>query len=118
MRSPTDKVYANFWERWDWLITFMVVEDKFVHNVLMMMDKSRNDSIKTMGVRVEGTRIFLVYNQKFIDSLSDAELRWVITHEVYHLVLHHCTKRAPIDKKDHDRWHRLANVHRYRRWRN
>jgi len=100
MRGPNDKKYASFWERWDWLITFMVVEDKFVHNVLMMMDKSRNDSVGTMGVRVEGTRILLHYNEKFVDSLSDAELRYVITHEVYHLVLHHCTKRAPMDKKD------------------
>jgi predicted metal-dependent peptidase len=110
MRGKNDKVYKNFWERWEWLITFMVVEDKFVHNILMMMDKSRNDSVKTMGVRVEGTRIFLVYNQAFIDSLSDAELRWVITHEVYHLVLHHCTKRAPIDKKDHDLFNQGADL--------
>jgi len=33
---------------------------------------------------VEGTRIKLVYNKKWIDSLSDAELRFVITHEIYH----------------------------------
>lgn len=110
MRGPNDRVYANFWERWEWLITFMVVEDKFVHNVLMMMDKSRDDSVGTMGVRVEGTRIFLVYNEKFINSLSDSELRWVISHEVYHLVLHHCTKRAPIDEKDHDLFNRGADL--------
>ena len=110
MRSPNDKRYASFYERWDWLITFMVVEDKFVHQVLMMMDKSRNDAIGTMGVSVDGTRIKLVYNEKFVDSLSDAELRYVITHEVYHLILHHCTKRAPTDKKDKELFNKAADL--------
>lgn len=110
MRNPNDKKYANFYERWDWLVTFMVVEDRFVHQVLLMMDKSRNDAIGTMGVRVEGTRIFLVYNEKFVESLSDAELRFVITHEVYHLVLHHCTIRMPQDKKDHELYNTAADL--------
>jgi len=110
MRSPTDKKYANFYERWDWVITFMVVEDKFVHNVLMMMDKSCDNSVGTMGVNVEGTRIFLVYAEKFVDELSDAELRYVITHEVYHLILHHCTIRLPIDKKDRKLYNQAADL--------
>jgi len=110
MRNPNDKKYANFYERWDWLVTFMVVEDRFVHHVLLMMDKSRNDSVGTMGVSVEGTRLFLVYNEKFVESLSDAELRFVITHEVYHLVLHHCTVRLPQDKNDRKLYNMAADL--------
>lgn len=110
MRSPTDKQYANFYERWDWVCTFMVVEDKFVHNVLMMMDKSCDNSIKTMGVRVEGTRIFLVYSENFVNSLSGAELRYVITHEVYHLILHHCTIRLPVNKEDRELYNKAADL--------
>lgn len=110
MRNTNDKKYASFYERWDWLITFMVVEDKFVHQVLMMMDKSRNDSIGTMGVKVDGTRIKLFYNEKFMDSLSDEELRYVITHEIYHLILHHCTKRAPSDPKDKKLFNMAADL--------
>ena len=110
MRNPNDKKYANFYERWDWLVTFMVVEDRFVHHVLLMMDKSRNDAVGTMGVSVEGTRISLVYNEKFVESLSDAELRFVITHEVYHLVLHHCTIRLPQDKKDRELYNIAADL--------
>lgn len=110
MRNPNDKKYANFYERWDWVVTFMVVEDKFVHQVLLMMDKSRDDSVKTMGVRVDGTRIFLVYNEAFVESLSDAELRGVISHEVYHLVLHHCTKRKPVEAEDHDLFNKAADL--------
>lgn len=110
MRDPNEKTYANFWERWEWLITFMVVEDRFVHNVLMLMDKSNKESIGTMGVNVEGTRVKLFYSEKFINKLSDAELRYVITHEVYHIVLHHCTKRAPTDKKDRKLFNMAADL--------
>lgn len=110
MRNPNDKRYANFYERWDWLVSYMVVEDKFVHQVLMMMDKRHNSSIKTMGVHVEGTRIHLSYCDKFVDSLSDAELRFVITHEVYHLILHHCTIRLPLDKKDRALYNMAADL--------
>jgi predicted metal-dependent peptidase len=111
MRDPNDeRKYKNFYERWDWLIAFMVVEDMFVHEVLMLMDKNREDSIKTMGVRVEGTRIFLDYNKNFVESLSDEELNFVITHEIYHLVFHHCTYRMPLDKKDHKIYNIAADL--------
>lgn len=110
MRSATDKQYVNFYQRWEWLITFMVVEDKFVHEILMMMDKRSNNSIKTMGVYVEGTRIYLDYNEAFANSLSDAELRWVITHEIYHLILHHCPVRMPLNKNDHKLYNMAADL--------
>jgi len=101
MRSPSDKVYKNFHERWDWVISYMVVEDKFVHQVLMMMNKQESKSCPSMGVVVEGTRINLHYNKEWVNSLNDAELRFVITHEIYHIVFHHCTLRLPINKEDH-----------------
>lgn len=110
MRNPNDKKYANFYERWEWLVTFMVVEDKFVHQVLMMMDKRRNDAIGTMGVRVEGTRISLDYCAAFVDSLSNAELRYVITHEIYHLILHHCTVRLPLEEEDRSLYNQAADI--------
>lgn len=110
MRNPNDRKYANFYERWEWLVTFMVVEDKFVHQVLMMMDKRRDDSVGTMGVNVEGTRISLVYCAKFVDDLSDAELRYVITHEIYHLILHHCTIRLPLEEADRSLYNTAADM--------
>jgi predicted metal-dependent peptidase len=110
MKDLNDKKFHNFYERWDWVVTFMVVEDKFVHEVLMMMDKRRDDSVETMGVSVEGTRINLVYCQKFVDSLSDPELRYVITHEIYHLVLHHCTIRLPVHEEDRKLYNKAADL--------
>jgi len=110
MRNSSDKVYNNFYERWDWVISFMVVEDKFVHQVLMMMNKQESNSCPSMGVVVEGTRIKLVYNKKWIDSLSDAELRFVITHEIYHIVFHHCTLRVPFNKEDKSLYNTAADL--------
>jgi predicted metal-dependent peptidase len=110
MRNPNEKKYASFSERWEWLITYMVVEDKFVHNVLMMMGKRSDNSCPTMGVAVEGTRIHLQYNEKFVESMSDAELRYIITHEIYHVVLHHCTIRLPLDPVDRKLYNNAADM--------
>jgi predicted metal-dependent peptidase len=105
-----DKKFSNFHQRWEWLIAFMTVEDLFVHEILMIMDKRRNDAVKTMGVRIEGTRIILEYCLPWTESLSDPELRYVITHEVYHLILHHCTIRLPFDLKDRKLYNQAADL--------
>ena len=60
--------YASLQERWDWIISYMVVEDPFVHHILMMMDKRSSTRIDTMGVRPEGTRIVLEYNNDFVKT--------------------------------------------------
>jgi predicted metal-dependent peptidase len=88
----------------------MVVEDRFVHEVLMMMNKIECTSCPTMGVSVEGTRIALYYNKAWVESMSDAELRFVITHEIYHIVLHHCTFRLPDDKNDRKLYNQAADL--------
>jgi len=89
--------YGNLKERWDWIIAFMVLEDIFVHEILLMMDKRPTKAVPTMGVTIKDARITMYYNEDFVMSLSDPELRYIITHEVYHLILHHCTKRASED---------------------
>lgn len=94
------KKYKDFNERWDWILAFMVLEDLFVHEILMMMDKKASSSVSTMGVNVEGSTIYLVYNKNFVDKLPDPELRYIITHEIYHIVLHHCTCRKSEDKNE------------------
>lgn len=89
--------YAGLTERWEWVIAFMVMEDLFVHEILLMMDKRSSKSVDTMGVSVIDSRLVLFYNEDFVARLSDPELRYVLTHEIYHLILHHCTKRVPND---------------------
>lgn len=108
MEAPTK--YRSFEERWEWIITFMVLEDMFVHSMLMMMEKRPTTSIPTMGVSVEDASLILFYNPIFINSLSDSELRYVVTHEIYHVALHHCTVRRPEDLKQQGIWNKAADL--------
>ena len=110
MRSPNDKKFDNFYDRWDWLTSYMVVTDLFVHNVLMLMEKRMSRSCPTMGVGVEGTRLVLYYNPDFIDTLSDAELRFIITHEIYHVIFHHITVRLPEREEDRELYNIAADM--------
>jgi len=102
--------YANLNERWEWIIAFMVMEDMFVHEILLMMDKRPSKALDTMGVSIQDARIVMYYNEDFVSKLSDPELRYIITHEVYHLILHHCTKRAPEDKRQGQLWNIAADL--------
>jgi predicted metal-dependent peptidase len=106
----TEAKYANLRERWDWVIAFMVMEDLFVHEILLMMDKRPSKSLDTMGVSIQDARIILFYNEEFVSKLSDPELRYILTHEIYHLILHHCTKRAPEDPKQARMWNIAADL--------
>jgi len=101
---------ASLRERWDWVIAFMVMEDLFVHEILLMMDKRPSSAIDTMGVSIQDARIIMYYNEDFVSGMSDPELRYVLTHEIYHLILHHCTKRAPEDPKAHKLWNIAADL--------
>lgn len=101
---------ASLEERWDWIITFMVVEDKFVHEILMMMQKSPSTAIETMGVAVEGSILHLYYNPAFVETLTDPELRYVVTHEIYHVALHHVGCRMPEDPNAHKLYNIAADL--------
>jgi len=105
-----EKKYRSLNERWEWVISFMVIQDMFVHQILLLMDKKEDPSVGTMGVCVEESRISLRYNNDFVMRLSDEALNFVITHEIYHLILHHCTKRLPEDKKQRKLWNIAADL--------
>jgi len=104
------KKHATLRERWDWVIAFMVMEDLFVHEILLMMDKRPSKEVPTMGVSIKDARIILFYNEEFVSSLSDPELRYILTHEIYHLILHHCTKRMPEDPRQAKLWNIAADL--------
>lgn len=93
------KSYKSFDDRWEWLIAFMVIEDPFVHEILMIMDKIVTTAIPTMAVAPKDGKILLLYNKEFCNSLSDPELRFIVKHEIYHVVLHHISRRKPIEEE-------------------
>lgn len=107
----TPQKYKSIDERWDWILTYMVVEDKFVHEMLMCMEKRPSKHLPTMGITVEdSTRIVLYYNPDFVDKLTDPELRFVITHEIYHVALHHVTIRVPEHPEDRGLYNKAADL--------
>lgn len=111
MRSIAESPkHTSLSKRWDWILSFMVVEDMFVHEILMMMEKRATKGVPTMGVSVEDARIILYYNPDFIGRLSDPELRYVLTHEIYHVVLHHCTHRMPENPQQKGLWNKAADL--------
>ena len=80
-------------DRMDWLVRFLVCRYHFVHKVLGYMERSYSYQMSTMGVRVQGSKMYLTINPAFAQSLSDEFLTFVLYHEVCHIVLHHCTSR-------------------------
>jgi predicted metal-dependent peptidase len=102
LKSPHALQQAE--KRFEWSINFLIVNYRFVHQVLGILVKVSDPRIETMGVRVlESSRMELVYNPAFTMALTDDELVYVLFHEVLHLVLHHCTSR----KFDN---HKLGNI--------
>lgn len=88
----------------------MVLEDMFVHEMLMMMEKRSSRNLPTMGVGVVNSRLILYYNPDFVDKLSDAELRYIVTHEIYHVAFHHVTHRLPEDENERGLWNKAADL--------
>lgn len=91
-------------KRWDFILATMIMGNPFIHEFLMMMSKKSDTLCPTMGIRAEGSRIFLLYNPIFMNKLTDEEVRWVLNHEVYHVALHHCTLRKPEDPEQYKIW--------------
>jgi predicted metal-dependent peptidase len=108
MEAPTK--YQSIDERFDWIIAYMVLEDMFVHNILMLMEKRAVTDCATMGVCVQEASLLLVYNLEFVKKLTDPELRYILTHEVYHVAFHHVTIRRPEDPSQHEIWNIAADL--------
>lgn len=81
-------------KRMEWLMGFMIVRYHFVYQILAMMTKECIEHYDTMGVMVlSGGQFKLVYGPRFVNSLKDEYLTYVMYHEIMHLALHHCTLR-------------------------
>jgi predicted metal-dependent peptidase len=108
--GKTHDKYSSAHERWEWLVSSILLDDMFVHEILMIMDKKESSSVPTMGVCMKDSRIELVYNLKFLKSLTDAEVRYVLKHETLHVALHHITNRLSEDPKERELWNIAADL--------
>lgn len=95
----SDTKYVSVDERWEYLVTSMILGDPFIHQFVIMMTKEPDERIQTMGVRINNAMIELVYSPTFLAKLTDSEVRWVLVHEILHIVFHHCTVRGSTDPR-------------------
>ena len=94
-------LYTSLDERWEYLMSSMIIGDPFIHQFILIMSKTADEAVGTMGVAVKDIAVKLYYSCKFLDKLTDSEARWVLCHEILHLVFHHCTVRAASDPRMH-----------------
>lgn len=82
------------------VINTLLLTDKFVHYFLFKVNMRANNNCETARIGIDkiSNKIVLEYNEQFFSSLSKEEITFVLTHEIYHLVLRHIFK--PIPRKD------------------
>ncbi len=80
-------------ERLETSISKMVVFQPLYGVVFLHLNKIESEKLPTMGVGVtRRVDLALYYNPKFVESLTDQELRGVLKHEALHVLLHHLTR--------------------------
>jgi len=72
------------------------VESPFFAYLVMNLKIKELNEIESMGVSRQGD---LVYNSKWVDNLSENQLKGVLSHEVLHLVLEHFERG---ENKEHE----------------
>ena len=61
--------------------------------VFLHLNKMPSQKVPTMGVGVtRRVDLALFYNEEFVDSLTDLQLRAVLKHEALHILLHHLSR--------------------------
>jgi predicted metal-dependent peptidase len=68
-------------------------KEPFFSGVIRGISKREDNTIPTAGVMVQNGEYQLLYNNEFVDSLSDKEIIGLLKHECYHLILNHVTTR-------------------------
>ena len=68
-------------------------DEPFFSKILRVITKVRTDSIPTAGVLAKDGDIKMWWNPKFVASLTADQIKGLLKHEAFHLVLEHTTKR-------------------------
>ena len=81
----------------------ILINNGFYGLLLMHMIYSIDENCETAAT--DGSRIF--FGPKFLDSLDDTELDFVMMHEILHVVLQHCLRT---DKREHERFNIACDI--------
>ena len=85
----------------------IIGRDDYLALAGVLMIGSKKISTKTNTACTNGRDE--AYNPDFVDSLTDAEFRFVILHECYHKMYQHLTTYRDLSKIDHDRANRACD---------
>jgi predicted metal-dependent peptidase len=82
--------------------TSLVLDHPFIGSIALGMPMRLDDSISTACV--DGTEVR--FNPGFLDTLNDAQVKFLVAHECFHPMLEHNYRRG---KRDHQRWNAAAD---------
>jgi len=76
-------------------IYHLLKDEPFFALLSRQLDKRPDDSIPTAGIKYNPDRLSyeIIYNSKFMESLTPEVKKWVLMHELYHASLGHCQHR-------------------------
>lgn len=94
----------------DGLLVYFMHDAPWASHIYYMMEKTEKPGMGTMGVAVKADRIQLYYDPLFVLSMDRAEIGFVMIHEAFHVLFHHCTKRIPLDRSQKDKWNNAADL--------
>jgi predicted metal-dependent peptidase len=62
------------------------IQSPFLAEFLLKFNYKEDESVRTIGISVMSRRIYIIYKQQWIDSITDDELEGVLFHEILHLI--------------------------------
>lgn len=65
---------------------------KFYGHFFLYMIIREDKNMPTAGVTVKGTKMYMYYNPKLIDLLTIGEVKWLLCHELKHLLYNHVNR--------------------------
>lgn len=78
---------------------------RFFGSLALQTNISERKDIPTMGVWIGVNGFNLGYNKKFLDKLTEQELRFILVHEFMHLISYHCNRT-----REFNLHRRLSNI--------
>jgi predicted metal-dependent peptidase len=78
---------------------------RFFGEFLLFINFIKSESCPTMGVNVGLNALNLYYNTEFLNSINTQQIKFVLCHEVYHLISNHVQRTIAYG---HD--HKLSNI--------
>jgi len=90
-RNATDQQVERF--RLDTHLLGLLWDEPFFSSIMRSISKVKENSIPTAGVAAVNDDLKLYWNPKFFASLTNKEVKGVLKHECWHLILNHVGQR-------------------------